>query len=380
MKKNIYLMYAIVFLQGLVFYGPIATLYRQSRGLSLNEIFILESIFVVLMLLFEIPWGYFADKFGYKITLIIAYFLFFISKIIFYEAHSFIMFLFEAVVIALAISGASGCDSALIYTSTPDKESERIFSIYSAFGSAGFFAASLLSSLIVNFSLDLTAFFTIIPYGIAFILAFFINDTNTKKKSKGSILFSFKNVLKNKWIFLFIISMALISDTTHSICVFLNQPQYIKCGIPIKYFGFITALMQIMCMISVESYKFSNRFGEGRLIISMLSIITISIISLAFTSSGILSIVLIGIIEGAFALCQPLSADIQNKSITTEDRATLLSTYAMAGDITSSCINLGIGSAAQVSLEKGILLCGVISGLGILLAVVYFKKNIEGFK
>ena len=28
LKKNIYLMYAIVLLQGMVFYGPIATLYR----------------------------------------------------------------------------------------------------------------------------------------------------------------------------------------------------------------------------------------------------------------------------------------------------------------------------------------------------------------
>lgn len=31
MKRNIYLMYAIAFLQGMVFYGPVATLYFLSK-------------------------------------------------------------------------------------------------------------------------------------------------------------------------------------------------------------------------------------------------------------------------------------------------------------------------------------------------------------
>ena len=48
MKKNIYLMYTIAFLQGLVFYGPIATLYREARGLSVFQITLIESISLFL--------------------------------------------------------------------------------------------------------------------------------------------------------------------------------------------------------------------------------------------------------------------------------------------------------------------------------------------
>lgn len=44
-ELNIYLMYVIVFLQGFVFYGPVATLYRQARGLNLNQVFVIESVF-----------------------------------------------------------------------------------------------------------------------------------------------------------------------------------------------------------------------------------------------------------------------------------------------------------------------------------------------
>lgn len=38
MKRNIYLMYAIAFLQGMVFYGPVATLYRQAALYFLSKI------------------------------------------------------------------------------------------------------------------------------------------------------------------------------------------------------------------------------------------------------------------------------------------------------------------------------------------------------
>ena len=62
LKKNIFIMYAIAFLQGLVFYSSIATLYRQASGVSVFQITIIESISLVLCLIFELPWGVLADK------------------------------------------------------------------------------------------------------------------------------------------------------------------------------------------------------------------------------------------------------------------------------------------------------------------------------
>ena len=117
----------IVFLQGFVFYAPIATVFRENRGISLSQIFLIESISMILIVVLEIPWGVFADKFGYKKILIISNFIFFISKIIFFKANSFLIFLLERVLLAISISGLSGCDYSLIYLSINDEEnSERI--------------------------------------------------------------------------------------------------------------------------------------------------------------------------------------------------------------------------------------------------------------
>lgn len=116
-RINIYLLNIIVFLQGLVFYAPVATIYRENRGISISQIFLIESIYMILIILLEIPWGIFADKYGYKKTLVLSNLIFFISKIVFFKADSFSMFLLERFLLATAISGLSGCDSTVIYLS-----------------------------------------------------------------------------------------------------------------------------------------------------------------------------------------------------------------------------------------------------------------------
>ena len=72
MMKNIILFYVLAFLQGLVFYSSIATLYRTSNGLTLYQMGIIEGCFSLCIILFEIPWGMICDKIGYKKTMIIA--------------------------------------------------------------------------------------------------------------------------------------------------------------------------------------------------------------------------------------------------------------------------------------------------------------------
>ena len=72
MKKtrNLSVLYAMALLQGMVFYAPVATLYRQARGVSLFEITLIESMSLALCLLLEVPWGWLADRMGYRRTMI----------------------------------------------------------------------------------------------------------------------------------------------------------------------------------------------------------------------------------------------------------------------------------------------------------------------
>ena len=51
---------------------PIIVLFWQQNGLSLTDIMILQSLFSIFLIIFEIPTGYFADVFGRKKALLIA--------------------------------------------------------------------------------------------------------------------------------------------------------------------------------------------------------------------------------------------------------------------------------------------------------------------
>ena len=81
MKRNIPLMYAVGLTQGMVFYGPVATLYRQAQGVTVFEITLIESISMLLCILLEIPWGMVADRIGYKKTMVLSNLIFFASKL-----------------------------------------------------------------------------------------------------------------------------------------------------------------------------------------------------------------------------------------------------------------------------------------------------------
>lgn len=91
-RRNIPIMFLICFLQGMVFYAFVATIYRTTYGITLFEISLIEGINYALTIALEIPWGMLADRIGYKKTMIICEFLYFISKIMFYKASGFFSF------------------------------------------------------------------------------------------------------------------------------------------------------------------------------------------------------------------------------------------------------------------------------------------------
>ena len=56
-KKNLVIMYALACLHGMVFYGPVAVLYRQAAGVSVFQTALIESISLVLTVPLELPPG-----------------------------------------------------------------------------------------------------------------------------------------------------------------------------------------------------------------------------------------------------------------------------------------------------------------------------------
>ena len=71
--RQIKLFYLLAIFSAINVFVPIEIIYFKESGLDLSKIFLMQSIFSVAILLFEVPSGYIADKVGRKFSMSLAY-------------------------------------------------------------------------------------------------------------------------------------------------------------------------------------------------------------------------------------------------------------------------------------------------------------------
>ena len=362
-KKNIYLFYAIAFLQGMVFYAPIATLYRQERGIGVFEITLIESISLVVCIALEVPWGFIADRIGYKKTLLICNILYFLSKFVFWQAHGFGMFLVERLMLSVILSGLSGCDSAFLYLSCGGEKSgaaQKVFGIYEAMGTAGILAASMVYSLFLQNDDSLTAFFTIFTYGAAAFLTGFSTEVENPVEKSIPIQKQMKQIFKvltgDRSFLLFLFAAALLTECNQTITTFLNQLQYVRSGLNPAIFGYLYILVTVAGLCATHSYRLVRRFGENRFAVFLFFTGAASCLLMALFANPVLSVLCLVLLRIAFSLFVPIRMDIQNRRIKEGNRAAVLSVYSIIMDAVAVSTNLAFGKAADYGVNFAMLL------------------------
>lgn len=378
-RRNIYLLFAISFLQGMVFYGPIATLYRQAAGVSVLQITVIESISLALCILLELPWGIVADKIGYKATMIFCCVLYFVSKLIFWKANGFGAFLLERVMLSVVIAGLSGCDVSILFLSCDQKNSQRIFGIYNNLCTAGMLVASLTYSIIIRQDYRLAGLLTVFSYGAAAILSFGLIEVRKSDEKRPATLAGAKTLLrallKDRPLILFLIGVAFLNETHQTITVFLNQLQYTKSGIVPWAIGYIYIGVTIVGLLGVFSDRLTKRFGVRAASVTLYGAAVLSCVVMAFTSNAILSVAGIVLLQLAFSLFWPLQTELQSRLVTTGDRATALSMNAMIIDGVGVGANIAFGKAADASLPFAMLLGAALCAAGLLLFLLWYRKQ-----
>ena len=378
-RRNIYLMYVISLLQGMVFYGPVATLYRQAQGVSVLQITVIESISLILCLLLEFPWGMIADKIGYKRTLLLCCVLYFISKIVFWKASGFGGFLLERVILSVVIAGLSGVDSAFLYLSCKKGESQKVFGIYNSLGTAGLLLAALLFSLFVGDHYRLAGFLTVISYGLAAMLSAGLTEVRREGERASrteNLWLPLQRIWKNRNLLLLFVGTALLGETHQTVTVFLNQLQYERCGLNPAAMGYIYILVTIAGLCGAWSYKFTERLGDLRCAALFYGSAAAACILLAITESPWLSVLGVLMLRISFSLFQPLQTELQNRQISTDNRATALSANAVIIDSVGAGTNIAFGKLAETILPVTFLF-----GAGLcLVGGTFVLRQIKGTK
>ena len=363
-------MYAIEFFQGMVFYASIATLYRRAQGVSVFQITLIESISLALCILLEIPWGVAADKIGYRRTMVICCGIDLLSKVVFWQAESFGGFLFERVLLSVAITGFSGVDSAIVYLSSSKGESQRAFGFLNSMGTLGLIVSSAAFSLFIKDNYKTAALFTVFSYAAAFILSFFISEVKQKQPAgahTASLVPIIGSVFKNRKLLLFLLAVGLFSQTHQTVTVFLNQLQYERSGMSNAAIGTAYIIMALLALIGAFSARITKSIGERRSFLIFCVPAAVCCAVLALTDKAFLSVAAVLAIRACHSLFEPLQTELQNKIIKTDDRATALSVNAMFTDGIGILTNLIFGTFSKISLPLtfsfAAILCTVSAGL-----------------
>ena len=366
-------MYAIAFLQGMVFYGAIATLYRQAVGVSVFQITIIEGISLALALALELPWGILAEKIGYKNTMIFCSILYFISKIIFWQAHGFVMFLVERIILSFVMAGMSGVDTSILYLSSKKDHAHKVFSIYASLQTLGLMLASALYSTFMHGNYRLAAFTTVIAYGIALILVFFLQEVKSAEPKTEPLISEFLDILKDTWkrkeLFLFLIGIALFSECHQTITVFLNQLQYMRAGMTNQRIGWAYVVMTLAGLLGVKSASIVKRIGKRKAGILFFTMAILSCLTITITENPWLSVGAIVLLRVTFSMMMPLANTIQNEQVTHKNRATALSINAVIMDGVAISTNLILGKATDISLPLAFQICVGLSIAGMFLFI-----------
>lgn len=114
-KSNILKMYLFRFFSSFWLIVPVLIPYYRSAGLAATQVYLVQSIFLIAVLLLEVPSGYMADVIGRKKTMIIGTFFLPAGLAVYYFSNNIWGFACAEILIAVAISCWSGADSALLF-------------------------------------------------------------------------------------------------------------------------------------------------------------------------------------------------------------------------------------------------------------------------
>ena len=357
LQSNITKLYFITALQWFMVLIPVIVLFYQENGLTLQEIFILQAFFSLIIVVFEIPSGYFGDVMSRKYSLLTGSILAFLGYLVYSISYGFWGFLGAEFLLGLGASFISGSDSAMLYDSLVELEKENKYKKYEGYiqsvKSLSEGIASILGGFIAVISLRYTIYTQAIFLFLAIPLAFtlkepkrqvFDNSEGNLKSIMKIVKYSVHDHAEVKWL---IIYSALIGASTFTVVWFI-QPYFKLVGLPLAMFGIIWALLQFsISFFSLFAHKYEEVLGRKLSLISLVYYPVLGFI-LVGIFQNLWAIVFIFLFYFTRAIQEPILKDYIHKLIPSEIRATVLSVRSLAMRIIFVIVGPYVGWIADV--------------------------------
>lgn len=383
LRSNLINLYIIKVSKWFMLVMPIVVLFYSAHGLNMKEVFILQAIYSISIVAWEIPSGYVADVVGRKKSMIYGAILGCFGYVIYSFSYSFWGFVAAEIILGIGQSMISGADSALLYDSLlhakKEKEYNRLEGLTTSIGNFAEAFGAIIGGLLAVYSIRY-------PYYAQAIVAFFAIPasfllveppfkTERKKPSWGDIFLIIKDTLhsnpKLKWNTLF----SSFTGASTLTMAWFAQPYFKDANMTVEWYGIAWTVLNLSVGISaIYAFRIERRLGPIATVTGFTVLLCLSYIVLGLKSwlPGLAVLLLFYIARG---IATPTLKDYVNRITDSDVRATVLSIrnftiriiFSVMGPIYGWCID-------AYGLSEALLLAGTLYSLFSFTTLYFFIK------
>ncbi|WHX98363.1 MFS transporter [Neobacillus sp. DY30] len=378
MVKNINKLYLIIFFHNLIPAYVIERLFWEQRGMTVLMVILCEIIYSISIVIFEIPTGVFADKFGKKSLLVFGAVLSMFEFIILLFAYNF--WTFAIVVFLAGISSActSGAWNALLYDSllTVNKQTsfEKIVGRMNSLDLIASLLASFSGSVLAKyFGFEFNYIVSAVSMFLALVLTFLLKEPQgdriqeQKEKNMGFFM-----VYVRKSISFYKINPKVVSIITHAMgiaaCItYLDEfwQLYLdEIGLSVLFFGLFSACISLVRIPgNLLAAVLLTYFKAQSIILFILGITSVGFFITAIFP-GTIGIIMIMLIFLASGVIDPVVTGYLHHHGKSEIRATIESIQSLIESVITFTVGIGFGIiSSSFSILSGFIFLGAISFL-----------------
>ncbi len=381
MLKNVYKLYALNLLVGIVFWYPIEKLFLTDIGAGPLGISINALIFLVTLIIFDVPSGVLADKWKRKYTLLLALVCFIAACLMGGASHTWLQYLPMNILLGGFVVLTSGTFQAMMYDSLRDIDLEHEYDKHQGRSYALFLTGLGLSSLAGGyladwFSMPATYFLTAAVMVPAVIVALSLVEPKSHKqvsdrKLKEHIRFSVRQLLASRLL----LQLALLLTAAGILRGAYNEYSgllYIALGFSVIPMGYANAAKWL---IGSLGQLVAPKIGHHALALVPAFFITFLAFSLLRTRWTLVFFFMAGFLYSVIA--NQTEAAIQDHT-PSEVRATTLSVLSFASNVLLVPLGLLFGWIAERTDVFSAYL--MIASLGIIYLAIWFARGRHVFK
>jgi MFS family permease len=278
LSRNVHRTLLLGFFQVFLVIIPVAVPFFQSKGLSMQEVFSLQALFGLVVLLTEVPSGYLADVLGRKNTLVAGAIIAALGHSALLIADGFWTLAIFEILLGLSHSLISGSDLALLYDTelalgrSEDEQRQVVGKLYSArtFSEA---LAGLACTLVLLFAtFDELVYLQVFVGWLPVLLVLRLVEPPGQRLESSGHMANMGRILRylathSAVLRLVFLALSIWSLTTFY-AVWLLQKLWETQGVELAHFGWLWGGLTLLAALSGRwAHRFEDLVGSRALLV-----------------------------------------------------------------------------------------------------------------